>query len=182
MTGYTVERISIDGIDETRILAQHDPSVRWNGWLCPKMDAWSAVKVLEYLATQADEEFRIRWEFREGGTLWMSDPDYETEDGYTGETWEPDEDGLYAMGAWGWVWSADPEPFPRGALLVEYNEHGGIRHAVTTDEYMDKISREDKGWIYDEDADGVDATGPEGTYHRYQLRRLDRHGIVVTPA
>lgn len=66
--------------------------------------------------------------------------------------------------------------FPRGSHLVEYNEFGGVRNSVPVEEY-ERIKAQPNGWTLEEDETGVHATGPEGTYHRYELyprREVDR--------
>ena len=94
------------------VLAQYDPRQRWNGFLCPRMDALAVVTVIEAMhADYADAPFdhlppTIDWS--DDGTLLVTEYDGETAAGTDRLT--PDEDGLYALGAHCWVWSEDTEP------------------------------------------------------------------------
>ena len=98
--------ISLDGF--APVLGQYDDTVRWNGWLCPRMDAWSAQHVLERIAADDDEGLR-EWDWREDGALVVTEHYDDTDVDPCVEVYEPDADGLYALGSWGWVWAADEQ-------------------------------------------------------------------------
>ena len=71
-----------------------DPSVRWNGFLCPEFSREEAEKVAEWI--NADRERKATWV---DGTLFV------TYDEYT-DVYEANADGNYAIGAFAWVWQA----------------------------------------------------------------------------
>lgn len=103
--------IALNGDIETRVLAQYPYDVRWNGFLIPALDAWSVVKVLTYVDTVADHDGGWDWDWREDGALVLIDRQWRTEDpeGFQPEVLEPSPEGLYPLGAYGWVWS-ETEP------------------------------------------------------------------------
>lgn len=95
--------VSLDGQATPSVLAQYQPSVRWNGWLCPSIDALSAVEILTWLNRVQPPEDTVGWRFDDDGGLWLDDHCYpdDPEEGLP-----PDSDGLYPLGAFGWVWTA----------------------------------------------------------------------------
>ncbi|GEP32751.1 hypothetical protein NSZ01_05190 [Nocardioides szechwanensis] len=98
-------------LDETvSVGGQWDERVRWNGWLCPVIDAWSVVLVADRLNDGADDG-AVRIDWTEDGALVLTDVLYAEEDPahYRPEILPADEDGLYAMGAYGWIWSEDTD-------------------------------------------------------------------------
>lgn len=101
---YIAEPICIDEL--VTVMGQHNPRVRWNGWLCPRIDAWSCVKVIEAIAREHDDGNQPgpTFEWDDDGNLIVTEYDGDT--AYP-ETLPPDEDGLYSLGAWSWVWSRD---------------------------------------------------------------------------
>jgi hypothetical protein len=107
-TAYTTGPVCID--DVVTVLAEYDPAYRWNGWLaCPRMDALSVVAVMDALSAAGGT---YTYAFTEDGTLTLTDPDerdYADETLPYTETYVPDEDGTYALGESGWVWSEDPD-------------------------------------------------------------------------
>lgn len=98
-----VGSVSLDGIPS--VLGQYDPSVRWNGWLCPSLDAHSVVVVLDAInAEPLDGLERVYdYDWSDDGALLLTDCQ---EPGEPVEVVGPDADGLYALGSHGWVWSA----------------------------------------------------------------------------
>lgn len=98
---YDVTRMNLAGIGPV-VLGQHMPSNRWNGFLCPRFDALTCVEVLEYLTTERDSDI-LAWSFHDDGSLQVSEGG-DTDERYD-EWYEPDEDGLFALGSHGWVWS-----------------------------------------------------------------------------
>jgi hypothetical protein len=83
--------------------AVYDPSERWNGFLCPRMDR-DAVETVMAAFRQYDGETdprppTHRWA---GDVLTVTEYDGEVE---YHETLTPDADGLYALGARSWVWT-----------------------------------------------------------------------------
>lgn len=107
----TSGKVCID--DLVTVEAEYDPDVRWNGWLCPRLDAWSCVKVLDALNAEHGEGenriYGIDYTFDEDGALVLDERQWRDEDpeNYKPEVLPPNEDGLYALGAYSWVWSAD---------------------------------------------------------------------------
>lgn len=101
---YTVGLVELEGLSP--VLAQYDPVERWNGWLSPKLDALSTVQVLDEINADSVEGEVYSYDFLDGVLLIddMLDPELPT------ERVEPDEDGLYSLGASAWVWSAVREP------------------------------------------------------------------------
>jgi hypothetical protein len=90
--------------------AIHDPTIRWNGWLCPSFTR----ETVEQMATDFDKaaseyEDMDRITF-DGDDVLIHSPVYEAEDGYKPERITPDADGLYSVGAFAWCWyDADDE-------------------------------------------------------------------------
>lgn len=103
-TTTTVGPVCID--DYLTVLAQYDPTLRWNGWLAsPALDAWTVQRVLDVLGD--DDQQRFEWV--DGGALRVTT---DCGDGTTyTELLHPDADGLYALGAYGWVWAEDTQPW-----------------------------------------------------------------------
>lgn len=96
-------RLDVDG---SEVLAQYDWFDRWNGWLCPAMDARSVVQVLNLFGD--DPEYGITYDF-EGDVLVLTEHQWRREAERAGKTYEPervspDADGLYSLGAYGWCW------------------------------------------------------------------------------
>ena len=109
MNIYTSGPVCID--DLITVMGQFDPRDRWNGWLCPRIDALSAVLVLEAIENDPmnDGYYGYDWTFDDAGSLVIEDRQYRTEypDDFKPEILSPDEDGLYSLGAYGWCWSED---------------------------------------------------------------------------
>jgi len=90
---------------------------RWNGWLAaPRFDAYTAVRILDMVNEGGGETvdgeyvpnyYGYDWHFEDDGTLVVESIQnrYEDPEHNEPERIEPDEDGLYTVGAWGWVWS-----------------------------------------------------------------------------
>lgn len=103
VSGY----ITIDGA--VTVLAEYDNKVRWNGFLCPWIDALSCVEVVSTLnalnAAVGEAEMVLDW--NADGALVLTDlldaddPDYEP------EVIPANADGLYSLGAYAWTWSPD---------------------------------------------------------------------------
>lgn len=101
---WVVGPVELDGVVE--VLAQYDTDVRWNGWLCPRLDPLGAVEILDGLNAQNPSEPPYSYEFIEG-VLHVRDL-YDPEN--PPDLYEPDEDGLYDLGSHAWIWSAVREP------------------------------------------------------------------------
>lgn len=105
---FIVGPVTLYGFEDGRdtVLAQYDPSDRWNGWLCPSMDAHSAVAILDMFNTDAQSDpgladSYIGYTFEDETlvlhhALYPDDPP---------ERITPDEDGLYSLGAYAWTWA-----------------------------------------------------------------------------
>lgn len=92
-------KITLDGF--VTVDGVWDDEVRWNGFLCPSMSREAVEIVLTALRDQpGDQVLEHEWD---GDVLVLSDHYSETE--VQVDRLEPDADGLYALGAWGWVWS-----------------------------------------------------------------------------
>lgn len=107
-------------LDETvSVLAQYSPSVRWNGWLIPSMDAWSVETVL----TAVNEPFGgdttngYEWEWLDDGSLQLTERLHDEEPDT--QILHPDEDELYSLGAYSWTWSEDRK-------FYDSDEHGPV--------------------------------------------------------
>ncbi|MDN5892876.1 MAG: hypothetical protein L0H93_02520 [Nocardioides sp.] len=102
--------VDLDGLGGLggRWLAQYDPTHRWNGWIaCPAFDAYTVVDILEAINRDSPDGDLNRWCFADDGTLALVEVAAEAEDPttYRPEVIAPDDDGLYRIGASGWVWS-----------------------------------------------------------------------------
>lgn len=81
---------------------------RWNGWLAsPHFDAYTAVSILEFLNIDGAEDYGYDWDFEDDGTLVVESRQWKIEDPEHAEPERiaPDEDGLYTVGSYGFVWS-----------------------------------------------------------------------------
>lgn len=131
-------------VGDVIVLAEYCPAERWNGFLCPRIDALAAVAVLTHLAAQQPPS--IAWTFGRCGALVVINLDYVTAAENVAEcveVYEPNADGLYALGAWGWTWSetvsapvsATGEPqTPTSRLLDRYRRWSAGREALTVRE------------------------------------------------
>lgn len=74
----------------------HDPSRTWNGWACPSFTRETVDAVLAWMGDGGDLAFT--WT---GDVLHVVNED-------EGDAYDvrPDADGLYPLGAGGWVWDA----------------------------------------------------------------------------
>lgn len=104
--GFTVARVSLCLWDDGRdaVLAQVDPRERWNGWLCPALDALGVQTTLEALVAANGEHNAaegVSWAWLADGALLV------TEHSYPDEPYvlDPDQDGLYHLGAYSWTWT-----------------------------------------------------------------------------
>jgi hypothetical protein len=98
--------VTLDG--DPIVWGVYDRRVRWNGWLCPSIDAWSVVRVLDTLNALQDDDYRVDYTWNESGALVLTETQWAIEagDDYQPQVIEPDGDGLYSLGAHAWVWSA----------------------------------------------------------------------------
>lgn len=98
--------IALNGDPETRVLAQYPYDTRWNGFLVPVLDPWSVVRVLTYLDTVAEHDGGWDWDWREDGALVLVDRRWRLEDPdhFQAEVLNPTQEGMYSLGAYGWVW------------------------------------------------------------------------------
>lgn len=102
--GWTVGPICLDEL--VTVMAQYPAFHTWNGWLTPRMDAAAVEKVMAAFEDDpyaADKPPTHEWV---GDVLHLTE--YDDADPYV-EVMVPDEDGLYALGAYSWCWSPDPE-------------------------------------------------------------------------
>lgn len=111
----TVGPVTLDGI-VPGVLAQYDPRMRWNGWLCPSLDPLGVVTVLEAIIAHSADDPAFAYEFRDD-VLFIEDLN---DPARPVDSYEPDEDGLYPLGTHAWIWSAaeDAEPQPRHLHIV----------------------------------------------------------------
>lgn len=94
---YDAGLVTIEG--EITVPGQYRTDYFWNGWLMVGLDPWATVRVLDWI-TSADPA--VTWEW-DGDVLVYRDANHDEED--VEERYEPDADGLYALGSGGWVWS-----------------------------------------------------------------------------
>lgn len=104
---WTTGLITLDG--EPTALAQYNRNERWNGFLCPSFDALTVVEVLEGLNESYGSDaptYGMEWDWNDEGALVLTERLYRDEEGeaYRPEVILPDADGLYSLGAYGWVW------------------------------------------------------------------------------
>lgn len=100
---WTAGLVTLGGITTT-VPAQYDTDVNWNGFLCPWLDPHAVEVVLAslrraYAAATDDTAPTHEWD---GDVLVLTEHDGDG-NGYTTRM-EPDADGLYPLGAYGWVW------------------------------------------------------------------------------
>lgn len=105
---YVVGPVELGGIGP--VLAQYDPDVRWNGWLCPRLDACSVVVILDAIIASSPSDPPFAYEFIQG-VLFVDDMYDQT---LPTDWYEPDEDGLYALGSHAWIWQASRRREPLG--------------------------------------------------------------------
>lgn len=82
---------------------------RWNGWICPHIDAWSVQHTLEQFSPDDDLQETFTWEWDDEldrPYLQSHSRDYP---GECDERLDPDEDGLYPLGYMSWTWSEDTQ-------------------------------------------------------------------------
>lgn len=101
MDATTSGWVSLDGF--APVLAQWDTTRRWNGWLCPSIDAWAVVKVLDAINAESGEPIYL-YDWTEEGYLMLVD--LQDDDGGI-EFMQPDADGLYPLGALAWIGSEE---------------------------------------------------------------------------
>lgn len=106
--GYVAGPICLD--EYVTVQGQYNPRNLWNGWLMPHIDAWSVEKVMRAFE-DTDTDTGYDWEWQEDGSLQVIDRQWRLEDPefFQPEILQPDEDGLYALGAGSWTWSDDTE-------------------------------------------------------------------------
>lgn len=105
----TVGRVNVSCAESW--LAQYDPRERWNGFLAaPAFDALTAVAILDEIerwnVAASSPEYGYDYDF-DGDVLVVESRLYRAEDpeNYVPERVAPDEDDLYTLGAYGWVWT-----------------------------------------------------------------------------
>lgn len=92
--------VSLDGL--APVMAQWDPTVRWNGWLCPRFDPHAVVTVLDSINAIDGGDSFCSYDWTDEGFLLL----VEHEDSEGGvELIGPDADGLYPLGHMAWIWS-----------------------------------------------------------------------------
>jgi hypothetical protein len=111
---YTAGPVCIDEV--VTVMGQYDDT-RWNGWLCPRIDAWAVEKVLAaFDRDDLSDQYPPTHGWRADGALVVTE--WDGEDPYTAVLL-PDEDGLYALGAWAWVWAPDTDEGAATAALED---------------------------------------------------------------
>jgi hypothetical protein len=82
-----------------RIAGFHNPAIRWNGWACPSFTLDAVRTLAEWLAGQDPYDGYDTVTVRDGGSVAVTT--------FDGEVYDvtPDDDGLYGVGAYAWVWS-----------------------------------------------------------------------------
>jgi hypothetical protein len=102
----TVGHVCLD--DLVTVLAEYPTDHRWNGWICPNLDAWSVVKVAEAL----DRAYADGTDQRGPEISWVDGDlvvtEYDGDEAFP-ETIPADASGLFSLGAYAWTWSADAE-------------------------------------------------------------------------
>jgi hypothetical protein len=101
--------------DMITVIGQYPNGYYWNGFLIPAIDPLACVETLEALnasyAEMGRPEDGLAWRWLEDGRLEVTDLSTATEaDGPWVETYSPDADGLYGLGAYGWTWQEDLAP------------------------------------------------------------------------
>lgn len=104
-------RVCIDATDEDEVFtALVRTDYHWNGWLCPRFDREQAERVAKMVGDNDDpnnpDGVSVRWE---GDTVIFFFRSYADEEGYEGERYAPDADGMYDIGSMSWTWSEAPE-------------------------------------------------------------------------
>lgn len=105
---WTTTPVTLGGITTT-VCGQYDTAERWNGYLCPWLDAHGVVTVLDALArayAAAQDEYQPTYEWTAAGDLLLTE---HHDDAHYTTRYEPDADGLYQLGAHGWVWTEHDE-------------------------------------------------------------------------
>lgn len=110
-TAWAAGPVCIDEL--VTVLAQYPTDVRWNGFLCPFMDPVAVNEVMAALQRDPGDQPSPTHEWRDDGVLIVTE--YDGDDAYPEEL-RPDEDGLYSLGAYSWVWSEDPESTEKEVL------------------------------------------------------------------
>lgn len=86
--------------DGPKVAGVHDPSVRWNGWACPRFTLETVRELSRWLSAQdpADGYDRVSV---------VGDRVTVIVTAYPAEPYDvpADADGLYPVGAFGWCWS-----------------------------------------------------------------------------
>lgn len=85
--------------DGPKVAGVHDPSVRWNGWACPRFTLETVRDLAAWIDAQGDDDYE-RVIVTDNGRVFMTKDD----EGWTSEV-PADADGLYGVGAYAWVWS-----------------------------------------------------------------------------
>lgn len=106
-TTVTTGPIALDTLPP--VMAVYTPGHRWNGFIArPYIDAFSAVTTLETINAETFDGPCYEFDFDTDGSLIVTDLHYVDEPGYADEVYEPNEDGLYCLGAFGWCWTEAP--------------------------------------------------------------------------
>lgn len=102
MSDYKSGIVGFD--DWLLVYGQWDDRDRWNGWLNPRIDVAAVEHVLTSLNEDKDVDEKMHWTW-EDGTLVLTEVYGPTEKDVQVTRYAPDEDGLYALGNYGWTWS-----------------------------------------------------------------------------
>lgn len=104
-------RFTIEGLDPMGYEGQHDPAERWNGWATPRFTEAAARRIAADIDRARERDGDEAWDrvlvHNDPVAFDMLEPDADPE----GDVEDPghalveaDEDGLFALGAYGWVW------------------------------------------------------------------------------
>lgn len=169
----------------TTVIGQYDYYDRWNGWLCPGIDAWSVELVLGTIKADVEywEEYGYEWDWREDGALILIDrrarAEATEEYPFEPEILAPDEDGLYALGTYSWTWSEDPSFYDnsehqqwvrdRTTVWIAANNANnlkliddGVMARIASNEAAGKAAAEEWEKTHPEPPDGRDETKVPG--------------------
>ena len=95
-----LSRFTVDG--ERYYPGWHDPSVRWNGWACPRFARDTAIQIAKDATVQEGDSYTVS----DDGKAIITYMEGSGEP----ERFEVDDDGLFHIGASSWTWEAEGDP------------------------------------------------------------------------
>jgi len=94
-------QVSLDGFGPYP--AEVDQDQRWNGFAIPRFTRDVAERIVREICSDGDDTTYTEWHW-EGDVMVIGvDPEAYDEPS-PDERFEPDSDGMYAIGAWSWCW------------------------------------------------------------------------------